>query len=72
MASNRPKFPSLTGGKFDLVAGIALGLVLGLVVAYLLVIVIGGGKDASNISTPSSPPAQTTTGPADRGVPSPP
>jgi len=38
------------------------GIALGLVIAYILVIVIGGGKDASEVSTPqTAPPARGTT-----------
>ncbi|MBW8059322.1 MAG: hypothetical protein FVQ78_03120 [Solirubrobacterales bacterium] len=52
------------GRRFDLLVGIVLGVILGIAVAYVLVIVIGGGRDASDISTPSSPPngAETRSG----------
>ena len=60
------------GGKIDVAAGILLGLVVGLVIAYLLVVVIGGGRDASNISTPTTAPRggeATSGGPAPRASP---
>jgi hypothetical protein len=63
------------GRKVDLAAGILLGLVLGLVIAYLVVVVIGGGRDASNISTPTTAPQgreATSRGPARRASPEPP
>lgn len=50
------------GGRIDLVAGVLLGLVLGVVIAYLLVIVVGGSRDASEISIPSSPPGDARSG----------
>jgi hypothetical protein len=50
------------GRAIELVAGVLLGIVLGIAVAYLLVIV-AGGKDASSITTGSQaqPPAKGTT-----------
>lgn len=63
------------GRRIDLAVGILLGLVLGLVIAYLLVVVIGGGRDASNLSTPTTAPQggeATSGGPARRASPEPP
>jgi hypothetical protein len=37
--------------RVDLLAGVLLGLVLGLVVVFLLVVAVGGGRDAANVST---------------------
>jgi hypothetical protein len=47
--------------KLDLAIGILLGLVLGLVVTYLLVVVlVGGERDSSTISTSPQAPAKGT------------
>jgi hypothetical protein len=56
------------GGKtVELVVGVALGLALGLTIAYLLVIV-AGGKDASQISNgpEAEPPMKSSTNDAGR------
>ena len=69
----RPLSPR-RGGKLDLAIGILLGLVLGLVVAYLLVVVVGGGRDASEISrtTPAPQGGGARSGPGGRASPEPP
>lgn len=56
-------------GRIDLIVGIVLGLLIGIAVAYVLVIVVGGGKDASEISTPQTapPPKGATTTPGASG-----
>jgi len=62
-------------GKLDLAVGVLLGLVLGLVIAYLLIVVIGGSRDASNISTGSTAPqggGAKSGGPARQASPEPP
>lgn len=59
--SGAPASSRRGAARLDLVAGILLGLALGVAIAYLLVIVVGGSRDASQISTPS-PPAETRTG----------
>jgi hypothetical protein len=64
------------GRKIDLAAGILLGLVLGLVIAYLLVVVVGGSRDASEISTTTTTRAPQgearSRGPARQASPEPP
>jgi hypothetical protein len=45
--------------RLDLAIGVVLGLLLGLAVAFLLIVVIGGGRDASSISTDETRPAPT-------------
>lgn len=60
--------------KLDLAIGIMLGLVLGLVVTYLLVVVlVGGERDTSTISTSPQVPAngaQRSPGAGERAAPS--
>jgi hypothetical protein len=47
--------------KLDLAIGVLLGLVVGLVVTYLLVVVlVGGSRDTSTISTSPRGPAKAT------------
>jgi hypothetical protein len=67
--------PASTRSRWvDLAIGIPLGLVLGLVLAYLLIIVIGGSRDASHIDTTSTAPPRgaTTTAPSGGASPAPP
>jgi hypothetical protein len=65
-----PQPASPRSRRLDLAIGIVLGIALGLLVAYVLVIAIGGGKDASEISTPQTapPPKGATTAPGPSGI----
>jgi hypothetical protein len=62
-------------GKLDLLAGIVLGVAIGLALAYLVVFVIAGGDSGSGVSTDTTAPqgGQTTKGePPGRVAPPPP
>jgi hypothetical protein len=50
-----------SAGKLDLAIGVLLGLAAGLALAYLLVFVIGGGGNASSISTGTDAPPNSST-----------
>jgi hypothetical protein len=70
MADGQPAASRRRGGRVDLLVGVLLGLVLGLAMAFLLVLVVGGGRDASTISTSSPAPRSggaTPGGPARGG-----
>lgn len=61
----------MTGRRLELAIGIVLGLIAGVAIAYVLVTVVGSGRDASEVSTGAQPPggAETRPPPADRGAP---
>lgn len=59
------------GRKLDMAIGVVLGVIAGIAVAYVLVTVVGGERDASDISTTSPPAggAETRSGSGSRGSP---
>lgn len=61
----------MAGRRLDLAIGIVLGLIAGVAIAYVLVIVVGSERDASDISTGAQPPggAGTRTRAGDRSSP---
>lgn len=48
-------------GKLDLAIGIALGLIVGLALAYLVVFEIGGGNSGSSITNETTTTGAETT-----------
>lgn len=58
------------GRRVDLAIGIVLGVIAGIAIAYVLVIVVGSERDASDLSTGTEPGgAETRTRPGGRAAP---